>query len=165
MCAPVPGAAGKERIMRRSVAVLAVTGCVGAGAVGGAALAGGGSTNDGPGAVSTQAIGGAQAPNARLAVVVRSSGAVLRSKGVRSVSNPAPGIYCIRPSRGAGIRFGKYVPSVSVEWGGSLGDALSAQWHASTRHCASKRIEVHTYNGDDGSWDPDGDVAFTVVVP
>jgi len=26
-------------------------------------------------------------------------------------------------------------------------------------------IEVHTYDGDDGSWDPDGNVAFTVVVP
>jgi hypothetical protein len=151
--------------MRRPVAVLAVAAFVGAGAAGGAALAGGGSTNDGPGQPSAKGIGGAQAPGARLAVVVREDGSVLRSKGVKAVTNPAPGIYCISPSRSAGIKPKKYVPSVSVEWGSSSGDALMAQWHASNGHCASKRIEVHTYNGDDGTWDPDGEVAFTVVVP
>jgi hypothetical protein len=151
--------------MRRSVAVLAVTACVGVGAAGGAAIASGGSSNDGPGAASAKAVGKAQAPYARLAVVVDRDGSVLRSKGVKAVGNPAPGIYCIRPARSAKIKFKKYVPSVSVEWGNSSGDALLAQWHASASHCASKRIEVHTYNGDDGSWDPEGNVAFTVVVP
>jgi hypothetical protein len=155
--------------MRRPVAVLAVAAFVGAGAVGGvvggAALAGGGSTNDGPGASSAKGIGGVQAPGARLAVVVDRDGSVLRSKGVKAVTNPDPGIYCINPSKGSKFKFRKYVPSVSVEWGNSSGDGLLAQWHAGASHCAPKRIEIHTYNGDDGTWDPDGNVAFTVVVP
>ena len=151
--------------MRRSVAVVAVVTCLGAGMAGGAAIAGGGDTNDGPGQASVSRIGGAQAPYARLAVVVNQNGSVLRSKGVRAVTNPDPGIYCIRPARSARIKFGRYVPSVSVEWGNSAGDGLLAQWHATASHCPAKRIEVHTYNGDDGTWDPDGNVAFTVVVP
>jgi hypothetical protein len=155
----------KERHMRRSVAALTVAACVAAGAAGGAAIAGGGDTNDGPGEASASRIGGAQARYARLVAVVDRDGSVLRSKGVKAVTNPDPGIYCIRPGKAARIKFGRYVPSVSVEWGNSAGNGLLAQWHASGAHCAARRIEVHTYNGDDGSWDADGDVAFTVVVP
>ena len=150
--------------MRRSVAALTVAACVAAGAAGGAAIAGGGD-NDGPGEATASKIGGAQARYARLVAVVDRDGSVIRSKGVKSVGNPEPGIYCIRPSKTAKIKFGRYVPSVSVEWGNSSGDGLLAQWHANAGHCSAKRIEVHTFNGDDGSWDPDGNVAFTVVVP
>jgi hypothetical protein len=155
----------KERQMRRPVAALTVAACVAAGAAGGAAIAGGGDTNNGPGEPSASRIGGAEARYARLVVVVNQNGSVLRSKGVKAVSNPKPGIYCIRPAKAARIKFGRYVPSVSVEWGESTGDALLAQWHATGEHCAKRRIEVHTYNGDDGTWDADGAVAFTVVVP
>ena len=102
---------------------------VGALVLGGSALAlGGGSSNDSSSAsarTSALAIGGAQAPNSRIAAFVQAGGAVVRSKGIAAVTHPSAGVYCIDPSASP-FNVNKAVPSLSVDWSTSLGDALMA---------------------------------------
>ncbi len=137
------------------------------GLLSGAAVAGGGPTNDtgttAATATKAAAVGGASAPNARLAAFVNQGGAVNRSKGVAAVTHPSPGLYCIRPS--GTLNVNKVVPSVSVDWSTSLGDALMAQWRSSGIGCSAGRIAVLTLDGEDGSFDLSDQVSFTIVVP
>lgn len=152
--------------MRKTTVALAMVGALGASAAGGMAFAGAGETNDVAAPARAAALGGVKAPNARLAVVVLPDGSVLRSKGVASVGHPSPGVYCIKPQAGTKINVNNIVPSVSVEWSNSSGDALMAQWRSSGGGCPTPgRINIVTFNGEDGSFDADDTVAFTVVVP
>ena len=72
-----------------------------------------------------RALGGVAASNARLAVFIAAAANPradfpLRSKGVASVTHPAAGRYCIRPSVAVNVH--TLVPVVSVEWGDLFGN-------------------------------------------
>lgn len=151
--------------MRKTTAALAVAGCIGAGAIGGAAIAGSGPTNDPQPQTQARAIGGAEAPNARLAALIDQAGGVVRSKGVRAIQHPEPGVFCIRPKGSANIDVTRVVPSVTVDWSNSSGDALMAFYRSSGFGCSANRITVLTVRGEDGTFDVEDGVAFTVVVP
>lgn len=152
--------------MRKALAVTGITTVVLAGALGGAAVAGGGPANDvaGGGEGVQRAIGGVQAPNARIAAFISQGGTVERSKGLNGVTHPSLGAYCLDP-KDATFDRNKAVPSVSVDWSTSLGDALMAQWRSSGIGCPAGSLGVLTFDGEDGSFDLSNNVSFTVVVP
>ena len=141
---------------------------VGALVLGGSALAlGGGSSNDSSSAsarTSALAIGGAQAPNARIAAFVQAGGTVVRSKGINAVTHPSTGLYCIDPASST-FNVNKAVPTLSVDWSTSLGDALMAHWRSAGIGCNSGWMTVLTFDGEDGSFDLSDSVSFTFIVP
>jgi hypothetical protein len=152
--------------MNRKMTAAALAVALGVGAFGGTAVAGGGSSNDpvGSGSVSARAIGGATAPNARIAAVVRSGGAVVRSKGIAAVTHPSAGLYCIDPTSTT-FNVGTAVPVLSVDWSTSVGDALMAHWRSSLVGCPTGWFAVLTFVGEDGTFDQSDGVSFTFVVP
>jgi hypothetical protein len=151
--------------MRKPLVAVAVLGAVAAG-YGGAAAAGAGSSNDGGVAARRAAAPDtANVTKARLAAFVLADGSVVYSKGVKSVTSPAVGHFCIKPKGKTDIDVTRAVPSVTVDWSNSSGNALMAHWRSSSFGCPAGRIEVQTVNGSDGTFDVDGGVAFTIVVP
>jgi hypothetical protein len=103
----------------------------------------GGGSNDGGGTdkVSALAVGGAQAPNSRIAAFVQAGGSVVRSKGIDGVSHPSTGVYCIDPTV-ATLNVNKAIPALSIDWSSSLGDALMAQWRSTGIGCPSGQFAV-----------------------
>jgi len=152
--------------MSKKMAIAALGVALGVGAFGGTAVAGGGSSNDpvGSGSASQRAIGGATAPNARIAVYVQSGGAVVRSKGIAAVTHPSSGLYCIDP-RSDTFNVGKAIPVLSIDWSTSLGDALMAHWRSSGSGCPASWFAVLTFSGEDGTFDLSDSASFTFVVP
>jgi hypothetical protein len=152
--------------MSKKMTVAALTVALGVGAFGGTAVADGGSSNDPArsGSVSLLATGGVTAPNARIAAVVQSGGAVVRSKGIAAVTHPSTGLYCIDPAPST-FDVGRAVPVLSVDWSTSLGDALMAQWRSTGVGCPSGWFAVLTFDGEDGSFDLSDGVSFTLLVP
>jgi hypothetical protein len=108
----------------------------------------------------TLALGGAVCGDARLCAYIAQNGVVVRSKNVASVTNPSTGVVCIRPRPGV-IRIASIVPSVTVEWGLSLGSDLLAFYEDIKVGCPSGTLEVRTYDLA-GNLNPR--VAFTIVV-
>jgi hypothetical protein len=144
---------------------------LGALVLGGSAIALGGSSNDpqragtrAAGGAQALAVGGAQAPNARIAAFVSAGGAVVRSKGIKAVTHPSTGLYCVDP-KDSTFKVNKAIPSVSVDWSTSSGDALMAQWRSSAIGCSSGWFAVLTFDGEDGTFDFSDAVSFTIVVP
>ena len=129
------------------------------------AMAGGGGSNDAGGAdkVSARAVGGAEAPNSRIAAFVSQGGSVVRSKGINGVSHPSTGLYCIDP-KSATFNVNKAVPVLSIDWSSSLGDALMAQWRSTGIGCPAGQFAVLTFDGEDGTFDLSDSVSFTFVV-
>ena len=131
---------------------------------GGAALA----TGDDKGADATAESGAeatvaAQAPYARMALYINGNPggfAILRAKGVISVSNPQPGVFCIRPV--AAIAPSRVVPNVSTDFYSTGGFDTFAQWNSGRTSCPAGRIQVNTF--DASSTAAFNDVAFTVTV-
>jgi hypothetical protein len=148
--------------MRRVLVAMGIVGALAVSVFAGSAIGGG--SNDGTGTVGVQAIGGAAAPNARIAAFVQAGGAVVRSKGIAAVTHPSTGLYCLDPSSST-FAVNKIVPSLSVDWSTSLGDALLAQWRSSGVGCPTGWIAVLTMDGEDGSFDISDGVSFTIVVP
>ena len=153
--------------MRRAVAVAAVVAAMSAAGASGVAFAGSGDApNDQPATgASARALGGAQAPNARLAAYVSNGGTVVRSKAVAQVTHPADGQYCIKPKGKANIDLAKVMPLVSIDWSSSSGDALMAHWRSSNGPCPSDSFNVQTLNGEDGTFDVGDGASFVVVIP
>jgi hypothetical protein len=139
-----------------------IVGALAVSALAGSAIAGG--SNDGTGGVGATAIGGAAAPNARIAAFVQAGGSVVRSKGIAAVTHPSTGLYCLDPSSST-FNVSKIVPSLSVDWSTSLGDALMAHYRSAGVGCPTGWIAVLTMDGEDGSFDPSNGVSFTIVVP
>ena len=88
----------------------------------------------------------AQAPNARLALVVDGNDSVgsfqiMRKKGVASVTNPYSGIYCITPSNST-IALGKIVPNVTLEVSGTPNPDTTVGWSSLLVNCPNGTIEV-----------------------
>ena len=59
----------------------------------------------------------------------------------------------------------KIVPTLSVDWSSSLGDALMAHYRSTGIGCPTGWIAVLTIDGEDGSFDLSNGVSFTIVVP
>ena len=151
--------------MNSKVAAAGLGLVLGAGVLAGSAAAGGGSSNDGAtDRASHRAIGGAQAPNARIAAFVQAGGAVVRSKGIDAVTHPSAGLYCVDP-KSATFDVNKAVPTLSIDWSTSLGDALMAHWRSAGIGCPAGEFAVLTFDGEDGSFDLSDAVSFTFIVP
>jgi len=117
-------------------------------------------TNAG-GSVSPSAIGGANCANSRVCAYIGQNALgtpVFRSKGVVSVFSPLDGVTCIKPV--STVPIAKIVPSVTVEWGQSLGSDLLAFFQNIKVNCPSGYIEVRTYDLT-GNLNPR--VAFTIA--
>lgn len=110
--------------------------------------------------IASKALGGATCGKARLCAFIGQGGTVFRSKNVALVTNPSTGVYCITPFAGV-LNVAAIVPSVTVEWGTSLGNDLLAFWRDGVFSCPFGSIEVRTYNLT-GSLNPR--VSFTIVV-
>jgi len=91
--------------------------------------------------------------------------------GFTTITHPTTGIYCLKLATPT-THF--TTAQTSIDWAGSFGVALYAQWNSSNTTCGgnSSVIEVRTYKGDRrgvGSWLTiprlSDEVAFTVVVP
>jgi hypothetical protein len=92
-------------------------------------------------------------------------GGVIRSKGVKSVSNPKTGVFCITPS--VSLDLTKIYPLVSIEWGYSSGSSLLAYWRDTSlsTDCGATDLEVQTYDfNNGGSPVPSQLVAFDLVI-
>jgi len=111
-------------------------------------------------APTAKALGGATCGKARLCAFIGQGGTVFRSKNVALVTNPSTGVYCITPNAGV-LNVAAIVPSVTVEWGTSLGSDLLAFWRNGVFSCPFGAIEVRTYNLA-GNLNPR--VAFSIVV-
>ena len=101
---------------------------------------------------------------ARLALFVDGTGAIVRSKGVTSVTQPTPnsGIFCIQPTT---LNGKVIVPSVTPEQGTSSGNGtLFAYWVSDNRNCPAKNIEVLTGTGDFGGFTAANE-PFALLVP
>ena len=148
--------------MRKMLITAGIVAVVTVSTLAGVAIANG--SND-PGTTGAQrAVGGAGAPNARIAAFVQAGGSVVRSKGITGVSHPSAGVYCVDPKDPA-FAVNKIVPTLSVDWSTSLGDALMAQWRSAGIGCPSGQIAVLTFDGEDGSFDLSDSVSFTIIVP
>ena len=117
--------------------------------------------------VKANAIGGAIAPNARLAAVIDPSPSigVVRSKGVVAVSHTQRGIYCITPA--SGINPNNSVPVVSVDYSGSSNNNVTVQVRTVAANCPAGRFEVITFADPNstGAYFTSNLVGFTIVVP
>jgi hypothetical protein len=101
--------------------------------------------------------------HARLVALISPFSGVVRAKGVKAVTHPNTGIYCIKPSGTWNVA--KAVPAVTVEWGYSSGNALLAYYETGVYDCPTGYIEVRTYNFGSGTPVLEDSVAFTIVVP
>jgi hypothetical protein len=148
--------------MKYKIAAVGLGLTLGIGVFAGSAVAGRDS-NDGASGTA-QAIGGAVAPNARIAAFVQAGGAVVRSKGIAAVTHPSAGAYCIDPTAST-FDVTKAIPTLSVDWSTSLGDALLAEWRSSGIGCPAGWFSVLTFDGEDGTFDLSDSVSFTFYVP
>jgi hypothetical protein len=107
------------------------------------------------------------APNARLAALIRPPGVVIMNKGVQDVSNPAKGIYCILPSKETGIDVSKAVAVVSVDFFYSKLNEVQVQWASGGSPCPNSRFAVYTLSDRNltARYNFNNDVGFVIYVP
>lgn len=107
------------------------------------------------------------APNARLAALIRPGGAIVRQKGVASVSHPNVGVYCIQPAASTGIVPGNSIVIVTPEFFWSRINEVTVQWASAGSGCGSGRIAVYTLSDFnlDARYRLSDDAAFSIYVP
>ena len=116
--------------------------------------------------VSPNAIGGAVAPNARVAALVDAGGTPIRTKGVTSVEHLDVGVYCIAPTSSE-VRPVNSITTVSPDYFYSSLNEIMVQSASASSGCAARKFGVYTLADDDG----DGQytfsdaVGFSIVVP
>jgi hypothetical protein len=115
--------------------------------------------------VAPSAIGGASS-TARLAALIDQGGAVVRSKGLFSITHPGVGRYCIRPRADSGINVNQIVPTVSVDYSNSSVPESMVQYRSVPVGCPTGTIAVLTFADInlDGLYGVSDSVAFTIVV-
>jgi hypothetical protein len=118
------------------------------------------------GNATTSAAAAVASSNARLAAVIARGGAIVRSKGVQSVSNPFIGTYCIRPTAASGVSPRNVVPVVTVDYDRSVYNEVMAQYSDTGLDCPSGTVEVLTFDDRnlDAAYFDSNLVGFTIVV-
>lgn len=113
------------------------------------------------------AIGGGQAPNARLAALIDAGGAPIRTKGVASVTRIAVGVYCIQPRPDSGISVANAIIVASPDYFYSELNEITVQWASRSSGCPSGRLGVYTFADADrnGTYTFSDQVAFSIIVP
>jgi hypothetical protein len=117
--------------------------------------------------VAPRAIGGVQAPNARLAALIDAGGRPVRTKGVQSVERIDTGVFCIRPTDGSGINVNTMIALVSPEYYYSQLNEVTVQWASTQSGCGAGRFGVYTFQDSDrdGHYVFSNRVGFSVIVP
>src|SRR3972149_4020528 len=108
----------------------------------------------------------ADAPNARLAALIRYGGTVIRQKGVSSVTRIARGVYCIAPTGASGIVPNKAIVTLAPEYYYSQLNQIKVQWAAAGSGCGNTRIGVYTLadTNVDGIYTFSNLVGFSIFV-
>jgi hypothetical protein len=112
--------------------------------------------------------GPADAPNARLAALIRSpDGVIIKSTGVHSVQRIATGVYCIRPTAASGINPLTAIVIVSVEYFYSQLNEVMVQWARRQNGCGNNRIGVYTLADENlnARYSFSNRVGFAIYVP
>jgi hypothetical protein len=120
-----------------------------------------------PSKLDAQPMAAADAPNARLAGLVRRDLTVVRNKNIHNVTRPDVGVYCILPRAAAGITPSTAVIVLTPEYYYSTVNSILVQWASRGSGCPSNRIGVYTLadsNGD-GRYTFSNAVSFSIVVP
>jgi hypothetical protein len=109
----------------------------------------------------------ADAPNARLAALIRYGGKIIRSKGVDSVTKNGTGVYCIKPTASSGIDPTTAIAIVSVEWYWTQFKNAMVQWGSQGTGCGQDKIGVYTLGdfNNDARYTLSNDVGFSIYVP
>jgi hypothetical protein len=109
----------------------------------------------------------ADAPNARLAALIKAGGELIRNKGVASVTRITTGVYCIRPTNASGINPANSIVTLTPEFFFSALNEIKVQWATSGSGCGAPRIGVYTLAdvNADGIYGFSNDVGFSIVVP
>jgi hypothetical protein len=88
---------------------------------------------------------------------------IIFSKNVSTVTSPSTGVFCVVPIKA--IPSGS-LPSVTVEWGFSAGNALLAYLEQQASDCGAGQVEVRTFDFNSGGAPVASvNVAFNVFVP
>lgn len=119
------------------------------------------------GTPAPMAIGGAAAPNSRLAALIDAGGAPIRTRGVQSVQRIATGVYCIRPAATTNINVNNSIVIVSVDYFYSNLNEVEVQWASSASGCGADRFGVYTLADPNanGIYTFSNSVGFAVYVP
>jgi hypothetical protein len=113
----------------------------------------------------------ADAPGVRLAGLIRNDGAILRNKGIASVTKPARGIFCVQPTAASGVTPSNAVVQVTVDWSRTQFNEAMVQWASvPSLHgpwCSTSKIEIHTLLDvqPNGIYTHSDLVAFSIIVP
>lgn len=78
------------------------------------------------------------------------------------MTNPGTGIFCVAPKRPI---YAKNAPSVTVEWGASIGSNIEAFYEQAGVDCPAGNIEVPTFDFSSGTATAAQNVAFIVTSP
>jgi hypothetical protein len=117
--------------------------------------------------VGTHKAAATEAPNARLAALIRPPGVLIMNKGVQDVSHPQKGVYCILPTTGSGIDPATSLAVVSVEFFYSRFNEIMVQWARSGSPCPKSRFAVYTMSDRNltARYRFTDDVGFVIYVP
>jgi hypothetical protein len=117
--------------------------------------------------ITPQAVVAAVAPNAQLVALVRGGGQIIMQKNVDSVSNPATGIYCIRPAAAAAINVDRSIVTLTPEFFYSNLNEIKVQWAKKGSPCPAGRFAVYTMADAnlDGRYTFSNAVGFSMLVP
>ena len=109
----------------------------------------------------------ADAPNARLAALIRRDLVILRNKNVAKVTRPSPGIYCILPKASAGITPSTAIVQLTPEYFYSVQSEIKVQWAAAGSGCPANTIAVYTLRdpSQSGLYVVTNGVSFSILVP
>lgn len=117
--------------------------------------------------LAVQAAVVADAPNARLAALVRRDVVLVRNKGVAAVQRISAGIYCITPKANTGIVPGTAIVMLTPEYYYSVLNEIQVQWASAGSGCGANRIGVYTFADiyANGVYRFSNGVSFSIVVP
>jgi len=109
----------------------------------------------------------ADAPNARLAALIRRDLTLIRNKGVQRVTRPQIGVYCIKPTAASGVNPATAIVTLTPEYFYSLYNEIKVQWATKGSPCPTNTIAVYTTA--DGNLDAEytfsNAVSFSIIVP
>jgi hypothetical protein len=109
----------------------------------------------------------ADAPNARLAGLIRHDTVVLRNKNIEDVNRAAMGVYCILPKPAAMIDPKTAIVQLTPEYYYSGVNEIMVQWATKGSGCPADRIAVYTLSdiNADGIYTFSNVVSFSIYVP